>query len=100
MAKFFLGQRVRVVSVVHPELPVLRAAVGLCGVVNELGCRTAAGRTDFIGVTLPIPDPLNGRREDWAFSSDQLEPILPAGHKAGDYSFHELMDRCREGLPA
>lgn len=35
----------------------------------------------------------------WAYSH-QLEPILPEGHRAGDYSFRELMDRCREGVTA
>jgi hypothetical protein len=31
-----------------------------------------------------------------------LEPILPEGHRAGDYSLSELMDRCKhgEGVPA
>lgn len=29
--------------------------------------------------------------------SSQLEPILPDGHRAGDYSLSELLDRCRAG---
>ena len=31
-----------------------------------------------------------------------IEPILPDGHRAGDYSLSELIDRCRagEGVPA
>lgn len=35
-------------------------------------------------------------------ASSQWEPILPEGHRAGDFSFSELMDKCRagEGVPA
>lgn len=34
--------------------------------------------------------------------ADQLEPIQPSGHRAGDYSLSELLDRCKagEGVPA
>lgn len=36
------------------------------------------------------------------FEPHELEPILPDGHRAGDYSLSELLDRCRagEGVPA
>lgn len=32
--------------------------------------------------------------------TDQLEPIVDDGHRASEFSFTELMDRCREGVSA
>jgi hypothetical protein len=29
--------------------------------------------------------------------ADQIEPIQPSGHCASDFSYQELMDKCREG---
>lgn len=100
MATFFVGQRVRILfSRGWPELA---------------GCE---GR--IVGVP-PRPIASDGYRSDWTVapdcwgseqaphpsaigatrfspSSDQLEPIQPSGHRAGDYSLSELLDRCRAG---
>lgn len=89
MAKFFVGQRVRIVGAVwlpiegHPygEPGVITAASTL-GVTSfkwfEWGVETESGR--FI-----------------ACDSSDLEPILYDGAAPSKYSYTELMDKCREG---
>lgn len=101
MSRFFIGQRVRVARLLdHNPAPYDLRAVGLEGVVNALNCRNYGG-WGMVGVTLPMPNIL-GDNTGWAFRPDELEPILPEGHRAGDYSFSELLDRCQqgEGVPA
>ncbi len=92
MAKFFVGQRVRVKFVCRPENKVL---VGLETVVADL-CWMPTWDEPIYGVReKPIVFDFG---EGWVgFSPDQLEPILPSGHRASDFSFHELMDKCRQG---
>ncbi len=85
MAKFFVGQRVKVISVCEPKTN--SHLVGQEGVVNEVNCEweSASGdRSDGIGVTLLGID-------DWAFGEWQLEPILPKGAKPLGYSFEQMM---------
>lgn len=86
MVKFFLGQRVKVVSV--DGYAPNSGLIGVEGVVNELGCEwdSVSGiRNDGIGVTMLGAD-------DWAFGEWQLEPILPEGAQPSKFSFTELMD--------
>jgi len=76
MAKFFLGQRVRIVRAAHIE------NVGKCGRITKLFVmrRRSAAMVDMTGPG------------DWSYTDD-LEPILPSGHTASTESFQELMDR-------
>lgn len=89
MARLFIGQRVRIVGTVwlpvegHPcGEPGVITAANVVGVTSfecfEWGVETESGR--FI-----------------ACDSSDLEPILPSGHHASEFSYQELMDKCREG---
>lgn len=98
MAKFFVGQRVRIIRVERsPHLLGAEARVTKIGVLTIMkdgalieGC-----------VKLDIPAP-GFPGQFVAAPPDWIEPILPDGHRAGDYSLSELLDRCRagEGVPA
>ena len=98
MAKFFVGQRVRIIRVHRfPHLLGAEARVTEIGVLAMMkdgalieGC-----------VKLDIPAP-GFPGQFVAPPPDWIEPILPEGHRAGDYSLSELLDRCRagEGVPA
>jgi hypothetical protein len=92
MATFFVGQRVRVIGVEPEAQSTERAAIGMEGVVNELGCTNELYYAGMVGVTLPIPA-RGGGCQDWCFRPEHLEPILPCGHTASTESFQELMDR-------
>ncbi len=98
MATFFVGQRVRVVRVERYQ--------------HLLGAEARVTKLDVIGIRLdgsliegcvqldiPAPGYLG---KFVAPPPDWIEPILPDGHRAGDYSLSELLDRCRagEGVPA
>lgn len=91
MSKFFVGQRVKVVSTENGAENV----IGSEGVVNEIGCEWCSSLSpviysdDGVGVTI------NGN-STWAFHPWQLEPILPEGSAPSEYSFSELMDSLRE----
>lgn len=86
MAKFFIGQGVKVVSV-DGYVPNA-SLIGVEGFVNELDCEwdsVSGVRNDGVGVTMLAND-------DWAFGEWQLEPILPEGAQPSEFSFTELMD--------
>lgn len=106
MATFFVGQRVRIKwSCGWPELS------GSEGRVVELGRTITVGPNAGISGVTVAPDiwgseiapheSLHGARR-FTPLHEQLEPIQPSGHRAGDYSLSELLDRCRagEGVPA
>lgn len=98
MAKFFVGQRVRILrSFSWPEL------AGSEGCVVGLGDVITAGPWAGVqGITV-APDCWGTSRAPHTSSlsgathfcplPDQLEPILPSGHHAATESFQELMDR-------
>ena len=91
MSKFFVGQRVRII-----------------------GCKPVDGRS-LIGMETVIT---GDEHDAWRLAVDwpstpgvrvaalketahrYLSPILPDGHRPSEYTFHELMDRCREGIAA
>jgi hypothetical protein len=97
MATFFLGQlvRIRYMRVAYWNTLAGRPArvVGV-GPYPPVGGYSMAGdyRVQVIG---DDGDPAQ-------VLADQLEPVLPEGHRAGDYSLSDLLDRCRagEGVPA
>lgn len=91
MAKFFLGQRVRVVGAYSQAG---QNVIGVEGIVNEIGCESWDPRS-YIGVTLPVEEPFNNRKDCWAFSPDQLEPILDQ-HQPCDAEFKADLDRLLE----
>ncbi len=101
MATFFVGQRVRILFSNHwPQLAGQEGRI----------VRQANGRVDVYGVRgawVVAPQCWNSEYPPYgaghfAPHESQLEPILPEGHRAGDFSFSELMDKCREGegIPA
>lgn len=86
MAKFFVGQRVRIISV--DGVSENNYLLGLEGVVNEINCSwySVVGEVDGgVGLTLMGED-------DWAFGEWQLEPIVYDGAQPSEFSFAELMD--------
>ena len=81
MPKFFVGQRVKLARPRYPK---------------NLGIE---GR--FLGYVTPRLNydcdvDWEGRWHTNISSSDRLEPILPEGHKAGDFSYEQLLDHLKE----
>lgn len=93
MAKFLIGQRVRIVWV---NRAVNSGKVGLETHVVEINDRV--GDWTLYGLSgSPIHMEVEDGRMVWyGWSEDQLEPIIPGGAKPSTYSFQELMDKCRE----
>lgn len=91
MSKFFVGQRVRIIDC-RPASG--RSLIGMETVItgDERGCW-------LLAVDWPSTPGVRARvwKED---APDYLSPILPDGHRPSEYTFHELMDRCREGIAA
>ena len=91
MAKFFVGQRVRVAWVHRAKNSHL---VG------------SEARIIDIKYTDPIIHSLDRAPFErdatciYGFFAEQLEPILPEGHIPSVYSFGELLVKLREGLVA
>lgn len=90
MSRFFVGQRVRVKWVVDTSR--FAKFVGIETHITEM-CRPFYSAhqdrvTSGYGVAI---DPY------FRPGGDQLEPIQPSGHRAGDYSLSDLLDRCRAG---
>lgn len=106
MAKFFVGQRVRIKwSEGWPELAGQEGRIVGSGAVIEIGAWTGQSAwvvaPDCWGTDIaPYPSLLGAGR--FTPISEGLTPIQPSGHRAGDYSLSELLDRCRagEGVPA
>lgn len=101
MATLFLGQRVRVVRI-DPSLPP--DLLNRDGRITEIDDDFPDGRPLFGLDIFPLTSQMVGidRVEVTGLEGWQLEPIQPSGHRAGDYSLSELLDRCRagEGVPA
>lgn len=94
MAKFFVGQRVRIVRAKHPENN------GLTGVISHIG---PWGRMDRLpsgdrlldrsaDCYLRLDRPRHDGRTSGANDFDQLEPILPEGAAPSDFTFQQLME--------
>lgn len=92
--KLFVGCRARLVYV--------RESFDPCWHVGAEG-RVVGRRSEFYAKTLGVD-------HEWQFLADgqssgwpglvmayQLEPIQPSGHRSGDYSYTELMDRLKAG---
>lgn len=93
MSKFFVGQRVRVA---RPDSGSLRRGliVGDQGVVVS-GDRLVDAYVSVAGKT--NTKACGGPMNDFPMFDDELEPILPSGHRASDYSYTELMGRLKAG---
>lgn len=99
MAKFFVGQRIKKVrgeyvggvARVCAEEPHHFNAIAGCDitVIAEVGTNA----TSVMGYVVFVApgEKADTRSADW-------EPIIPDGHRASEFSFTELMDRCREGV--
>lgn len=90
MAKFHIGQMVRVVAVSYEENNYL---IGSVGIVYGIDCKTHDGSSGCVAVNI------NGD-DDNAFEAFQLEPILYDGAKPIAESFEEMMGKLREGVVA
>lgn len=100
MPKFFIDQRVRILWSNHwPELKGQEGRI----VGGPDPSRTAPGSEpgdwlvapDCWGTSLaPTGASTSGR---FSPKSEQLEPILPEGHRPALLSYEELMNQCKEG---
>lgn len=87
MATFFVGQRVKVRFVRYRATDGWEA--GAEARITAIGnFHPDGGKCDCVVV---------GSFGDAYPMFNQLEPILPDGHRAGDYSLSDLLDRCRAG---
>lgn len=93
MSKFFVGQRVRVVR------PDSGSRVrGLC--VGDEG--VIASRDPYVDFRVRVSGKLNPTevcdepQDDFPMFQDELEPILPEGHRAGEDGKCELLDELLE----
>ena len=82
MPKFFVGQPVKLAR------PKFVENMGIEGIF--LGYVLSSD----IGIDCTV-DWL-GRWPNNISNSDRLEPILPEGHKAGDFSYEELLDHLKK----
>lgn len=80
MKRLYVGCRVRVVRLNESASVFDYGAIGLEGIINEIGCSNDLGEHGLFGVTLPIPAE-NRRNEDWCFYADELEPIQDPGRQ-------------------
>lgn len=71
MARFYVGQRVRVVHCLDREL---MQVIGKEGVVNEINCVNEHGKKGLIGITIE-------EEHDWCFFPYQLEPLTNPGRE-------------------
>jgi len=78
MPKFFVGQRVRVVSTQHEHNNWL---IGTEQRIIAIDCDG-----DVKLESHPLPD------GSTLISPWRLSPSLPSGHKAGDFSYEELLE--------
>ena len=99
MSRFFVGQRVRIVCPISPRNGCEARVIGPLELMSfpQRGIQMFAHDVEL----------LNGIRisehgHQLAYPPHELEPILPSGHRAGDYSLSDLLDRCMagEGVPA
>ncbi|HEY5851961.1 MAG TPA: hypothetical protein VIT62_14500 [Lysobacter sp.] len=89
MSKFAVGQRVRVL---FAHTPMGRPHVGCEAVVTEVWNHPE--RTGYGLDCAPIQWDGEGFA---AWLDEQLSPVIPEGHQPSEYSFTELMDKCRAG---
>lgn len=97
MSTFKVGQRVRIVG------PSTSASIGReATVVSDLRFGpifTQDGQIDASYYLISIRG-IGERADDGrrhARMPHHLEPIVPDGHRSGDYTFRELMDRLKAG---
>ena len=99
MATFFVGQKVRI------NCPTSQRHGCEARVIGPLDMKSFPDLgASFLAYDVELLNGLRiGEHGYWlAYAPHQLEPILPSGHRAGDYSLSDLLDRCRagEGVPA
>ena len=99
MAKFFVGQMVRITWVKHQKNAHL---IGTQGRISEIRENFLHGECGYGLDAAPITCTYeeSGFSAVIAWRSSQLEPISPEGQEPAQFSFHELMDRLRSGVVA
>lgn len=90
MAKFFVGQRVRIkYSTTWPELN------GQEGVIVDLGDGEAEVAPNCWGTSI-CPYPKEDTADWFGPYIHQLEPIMPEGHEPCGMSYEEMMQEFKE----
>lgn len=98
MAKFFVGQRVRLVVPQEPSPGSAPIQVGDQGVVRSLsfypkGSRTRGGSVTVSDSDIQVEFLGGGFRST---HTSRLEPILPEGSAPSEFTFQQLMDSLQE----
>lgn len=94
MAKFFVGQRVRVIrATYYPQF------IGAESVVREIDGYVRSRNSDkpvrgLVTLNIRSPDP---KYAFLAYPPEDIEPIIPEGAAPSIYSYQKLMDKLREG---
>lgn len=102
MPKFFVGQRVRILySYGWPELNGKEGRVALCNAEISNEKSPAFGKLGYEVApdawgTVFAPRASSSGGSIFTPLGEQLEPILPEGHKAGDFSYEELLEHLEE----
>jgi len=88
MSRFFVGQRVRFIR-----------ARTMCGALYQgLAARIILAQPSMLlQEDADFGIQIEGSSESGAVREWQIEPIVPDGHRASDYSLAELLDRCNQG---
>lgn len=98
MAKYKVGQRVRIIWVNLPDNKHLIGVESHITSVTENVPWSDTSRyygTDEPGYKLAVKI-CNEGRGYW--TADQLEPILPDGASPSEYSYEELLEQLKEGV--
>ena len=93
MAKFFVGQRVRVVKIVDGDLP--RDLLGKEAHVTQVDNDFPDGESMYGLDIFPLRYEHADLEHEWVigFVSSELEPILPEGHRPGIKGTCEPLDK-------
>lgn len=85
MKKLFVGCRVRIAACDQAQT-VAGKFVGMEGRITSNDVESIDGANYEVSCA-----------PGFGFFAHELEPIQPSGHRPSEYTFTELMDRCRAG---
>lgn len=103
MAKFFVGQRVRLVGTTNPKnfgREGIVSSIGSWGYGDLLPCGyryDSKEKSDLYVDWDGFIESGDNRYYRGPIQSYRVEPILPEGASPSIYSYQELMDKLREG---
>ena len=101
MAKWFIGQRIRIVRACHPENNGITGLITHFGPWNYGDTLPDGNKLDGVAdCFISLDSPRHDGRYAGASPFDSLEPILYDGAQPIAESFEEMMGKLREGVVA